>query len=130
MRVDPGQEPLRIDKFMLDRVEKISRNRLQNAIRAGAVLVNEGQVKPNYKVRPNDHIVLLIPQHPDSGSGIAGEDIPIHVVYEDEDLMVINKEAGMVVHPGIGNYSGTLVNALKFYLGNSDLPNQRRESTG
>lgn len=106
----------------MDRVEKLSRNRLQLGIKAGAVTVNDKSVKPNYRVRPNDRIVLLIPRHPDAQPSLSPEDIPLDIIYEDEDVLVLNKAAGMVVHPGVGNHSGTLVNALLHHLGSSDLP--------
>ncbi len=122
VRVDPKQQPMRIDKFLLDRTEKISRNKIQNGINSGAITVNGEQIKSNYKVRPHDLIVLLAPRHPDVGLHVQGEDIPLDVVYEDADLMVIDKPAGMVVHPGIGNHSGTLVNALIHHMGNDTLP--------
>lgn len=113
--VDKGQSLVRIDKFLTTRIENASRNRVQNAIDAGNVLVNEQPVKSSYKVKPNDTIVIVMPYQRRS-TEVIPENIPINIVYEDEDIMVINKEAGMVVHPGHGNYSGTLVNAVCYHL--------------
>ncbi len=120
--VDKGQEPMRIDKFLMGRIEKVSRNRVQSAIKSGAILVNEKQIKSNYKVRPEDTIRLLLPKDPSEQHEIGPEDIPINVVYEDESVLVLNKQAGLVVHPGIGNYTGTLVNALVHHFQRTDLP--------
>lgn len=120
--VDPGQKPLRLDKFLLDKLLRISRSKIQNAIEAGAVLVDESEVKSNHKVRPGERIKVILPEPPKTSEGVEPEDIPLNIVYEDPHLMVVHKPAGMVVHPGIGNRSGTLVNALAFYLRNSDLP--------
>ncbi len=120
--VDPGQSPLRIDKFLLDRMQYLSRNRIQSAIKAGAVVVNEREVKPNYRVRPGDVIQVVIPKQPGEGIKVIPEDIPLNVVYEDEDLLVINKPAGLVVHPGVGNWRGTLVNALAYHFRDLELP--------
>jgi 23S rRNA pseudouridine1911/1915/1917 synthase len=108
---DPGQNLLRIDKFLVNRIENISRNRIQNAASAGNILVNDIPVKSNYRVRPND-VVTIVMAHPPREIELIPEDIPVDVIYEDEHLVIVNKEAGMVVHPGHGNYSGTLVNAL------------------
>jgi len=110
-----GQEPLRIDKFLMNRIEGATRNKVQQAIEAERVLVNEHAIKSNYKVRPDDKIVIYETYLPDS-SEIVPEDIPFNIIYEDDDVMVVNKEAGMVVHPGSGNPGGTLVNAVAFYL--------------
>lgn len=115
IHVDKGQELLRIDKFLMTRIEGATRNKLQQAIDAGLVLVNQQPVKANYKVRPLDEIVLYSEDSPESFD-IVPEDIPLHIVYEDDDLMVIDKPAGMVVHPGCGNYRGTLVNGVAFRL--------------
>ncbi len=112
---DKRQEPLRIDKFMMHRVEGATRNKMQNAIDEGFVLVNDNVVKSNYKVKAGDTIVLFETRRPESQE-IVPENIPLNIFYEDETLMIINKPAGMVVHPGCGNYSGTLVNALSYYL--------------
>ncbi len=113
--VDPGQEPLRIDKFLMARIMNATRNKLQQATKAGNVLVNEKVVKSNYRVRPNDKIAIVL-TYPKRDTTIYGEDIPLDVVYEDKDLIIINKQSGLVVHPGHGNFSGTLLNGLKFYF--------------
>ncbi len=118
--VDKGQSPLRIDRFLSDKMYNISRNRIQNAADAGSILVNEKPVKSNYKVRPNDTVSIVLP-HPPRDKEIEPENIPLDIVYEDEDLLVVNKAAGMVVHPGFGNFSGTLVHALLYYLGKHPL---------
>ncbi|MCB0706170.1 MAG: RluA family pseudouridine synthase [Saprospiraceae bacterium] len=120
--VDPGQEQLRIDKFIFDKMSGVTRNRIQQAIRAGSVLVNEKTIKPNYRVRPNDVIQVVVPRPPRDSDGLRPEDIPLNIHYEDDDILIVNKEAGMVVHPGIGNHSGTLVNALAYHYGKNDLP--------
>ncbi len=117
--VDPGQGALRIDKFLFHKLENVSRTKIQNAANAGNILVNNFSVKPNYKVKPGDEISIVLP-HPPRVLEIIPENIPIHIVYEDDDIIVVNKEAGMVVHPGHGNYTGTLVNALTWHL--KDLP--------
>ena len=110
-----GQEPLRIDKFLMNRIEGATRNKIQQAIEGERVLVNDHPVKANYKVRPNDKIVIYETSLPES-TEIVPENIPLKIVYEDADLMVIEKVAGMVVHPGSGNPSGTLVNAVAWHL--------------
>ena len=117
--VDRGQASMRIDKFLTHRMEGISRSKVQAAAEAGCILVNKRAVKSNYKVKPLDDISVVF-AHPKYETTIIPQDIPFHVVYEDDDLIVIDKQAGMVVHPGHGNYSGTLVNALTFYF--MDLP--------
>ncbi|RCH56483.1 RNA pseudouridine synthase [Mucilaginibacter hurinus] len=109
--VDKGQSLLRIDKFLMVRVENASRNRIQNAIELGNVLVNDKTVKSSYKVKPLDVISVVLP-HPPRDTEVYPEDLPLNIVYEDDDVLVVNKEAGMVVHPGYNNYTGTLVNAL------------------
>jgi 23S rRNA pseudouridine1911/1915/1917 synthase len=118
-RVDPGQSLLRIDKYLTDRIENTSRTRVQNAANAGNILVNNNQVKPNYKVKSGDLIQVVLPSPPREIELIP-ENIPINIVYEDEDVLVVNKEPGMVVHPAYGNYTGTLVNALMWHF--RDLP--------
>ncbi|MFN4122794.1 MAG: RluA family pseudouridine synthase [Flavobacteriales bacterium] len=110
---DKGQELLRIDKFLMNRVENTSRSKIQAAAEAGNIHVNGKPVKSNYKVKPHDEITVVF-AHPPRDREIIPENIPINIVYEDEQLVVINKEAGMVVHPGYGNYSGTLVNAVMY----------------
>jgi 23S rRNA pseudouridine1911/1915/1917 synthase len=114
---DEGQVPLRIDKFLFDHMQHSSRNRIQKAADAGFVHVNGRPVKSNYKVRPGDVITLML-DRPHYDTTIEAEDIPLDVVYEDDQLMVINKPAGLVVHPGCGNFSGTLVNAVAWHLRN------------
>jgi 23S rRNA pseudouridine1911/1915/1917 synthase len=113
--VDKGQAPLRIDKFLMNRVENASRNRIQNAIELGNVLVNDKTVKPSYKVKPLDVISVVLP-HPPRDTEVYPEDIPLNIVYEDDDVLVVNKPAGLVVHPGYNNYTGTLVNGLVFHF--------------
>lgn len=113
--VDIGQEPLRIDKYMLEKLQHSSRNRIQRAADAGFVHVNDRPVKRNYRVRPGDVVTLML-DRPRHDTSIEAEDIPLDVVYEDSQLMVVNKPAGLVVHPGVGNFTGTLVNALAWHL--------------
>lgn len=117
--VDKGQSLLRLDKFLMIRIENTSRNRIQNAIDAGNVLVNDKIAKASYKVKPLDVISMVLP-HPPRDTEVYPEDIPIDIVYEDDDVILVNKKAGMVVHPGFNNYSGTLVNALVHHV--SQLP--------
>ena len=118
--VDAGQAPLRIDKYILEHQQHTTRNRIQKAADAGFIHVNDRPVKSNYKVRPGDVITLMLdrPRHDNS---IEPEDIPLDIVYEDDELMVVNKKAGMVVHPGAGNFHGTLINAVAWHL--KDNPN-------
>jgi 23S rRNA pseudouridine1911/1915/1917 synthase len=118
-KADPGQSLLRIDKFLSDRLENTSRTRIQNAANAGNILVNNNQVKPNYKVKPGDIVQVVLPTPPREIE-LAAENIPINIIYEDADVLVVNKEPGMVVHPAYGNYTGTLVNALMWHF--RDLP--------
>ena len=113
--VDKGQSLLRLDKFLMARVENSSRNRIQNAIDAENVLVNGKPIKASYKVKPFDEISIVLP-HPPRDTEVYPEDIPIEIIYEDDDVILVNKNAGMVVHPGFGNWSGTLVNALVFHF--------------
>jgi 23S rRNA pseudouridine1911/1915/1917 synthase len=115
LEIDKGQEPLRIDKFLMTRVEGATRNKIQQAIENEMVLVNDKPVKTNYKVKPFDKIVVYDDRHPET-SDIIPENIPLVIAYEDDDLMIINKPAGMVVHPGSGNPNGTLVNGVAYYL--------------
>ena len=115
-RADDGQEPLRIDKFLVNRIEKASRNKLREAIDANHVQVNGKPVKASYKVKPGDMINVLVDKEPNELKVIP-QDIPIDIVYEDEDILLVNKHAGMVVHPGFGNYDGTLLNALAYHFG-------------
>ena len=112
---DRGQGMLRLDKFLTTRLENTSRNRIQAAADAGNILVNGKPAKSSYKVKPLDQISIVLP-YPPRELEIIAENIPLNIVYEDADLIVVNKEAGMVVHPGHGNYTGTLVNALTYHL--------------
>ena len=118
-KADPGQSLLRIDKFLSDRLENSSRTRIQNAANAGNILVNNNAVKPNYRIKPGDIVQVVLPTPPREIELIP-ENIPLNIVYEDDDVLVVNKEPGMVVHPAYGNYTGTLVNALMWHF--RDLP--------
>ncbi len=113
--VDPGQTPIRVDKYLMGKVENVSRNRIQNAAKAGTILVNDKAVKSNYKVKPKD-VISVVMTHPPREVEILPEDIPVDIIYEDDDIIVINKAAGMVVHPGYNNYTGTLLNAMAFHI--------------
>ncbi|SHF60483.1 RluA family pseudouridine synthase [Dysgonomonas macrotermitis] len=115
---DKGQGLLRVDKFITCRIEGISRNRIQSAADAGCILANGTPVKSNYKVKPND-VISIVMDRPKREIEIIPEDLPIDIIYEDADLMVINKQPGLVVHPGHGNYTGTLVNAIAWHLKDS-----------
>lgn len=112
---DRGQELLRVDKFLVDHLPNISRNRIQQAAEAECILVNGRPVKSNYRVKPGD-VVTVVMDRPRYENEIIAEDIPLDIVYEDDTLLVVNKPAGLVVHPGHGNYTGTLVNALAWHL--------------
>jgi len=114
-KVDAGQQPLRIDKWVQQRLENASRNKVQQAIDAGFLTVNGKQIKSNYKIKPGDEIILLRFINPEY-TEIKAENIPLNIVYEDDDVMVINKEPNMVVHPGVGNYTGTLLNGIAYHL--------------
>ena len=122
-----GQEPLRVDKFLMNFIENATRNKIQQAIKAGNVLVNENVVKANYKVKAKD-VVRVVLAHPPHENLLVAEDIPIDIIYEDNEVIVVNKSAGMVVHPGHGNYSGTLVNALIYHIEN--LPKNSNDRPG
>jgi 23S rRNA pseudouridine1911/1915/1917 synthase len=113
--VDKGQSLLRIDKFLMHRVENASRNRIQNAIDLGNVLVNDKPIKSSYKVKPLDVISVVLP-HPPRDTEVYPENIALDIVYEDDDVLIVNKPAGMVVHPGYNNYTGTLVNGLVYHF--------------
>lgn len=126
--VPKGQGLMRIDKYLQLQIPNISRNKLQNAADSGQVLVNETAVKSNYKVKPDD-VIRIVLSHPPFEHKIIPEDIPLDIVYEDEALVVINKPPGLVVHPGHGNYTGTLVNALAYHYGNR-LPLNSSERPG
>lgn len=116
---EPGQSLMRVDKFLFARLENTSRTRIQNAANAGNILVNNKPVKPNYRVKPGDVIQVVLPTPPREIELIP-ENIPLNIVYEDDDVIVVNKNAGMVVHPAYGNYTGTLVNALMWHF--RDIP--------
>jgi 23S rRNA pseudouridine1911/1915/1917 synthase len=113
--IDKGQEPLRIDKFLMGRIEGATRNKLQRGINAGMVLVNGKAVKQNYKIKPFDQVVVYSDMTPES-TDVVPEPMDLNIMYEDDDLMVLYKPAGMVVHPGSGNYTGTLLNGVSYYL--------------
>ncbi len=115
LTVDKGQEPVRIDKFLLARMEGGTRNKLQQGIEKGLVLVNQQPVKSNYKIRPGDQITMYSDSNPEL-TEIIPEELPLDIRYEDQEILVLYKPAGMVVHPGSGNYSGTLVNGVSWYL--------------
>ncbi len=124
---DLGQEPLRVDKYLMNRVENATRNKIQKAAKEGSIFVNDVVVKSNYKVKGGDTVRVFF-THPPHENLLVGEDIPIKIVFEDDDLIVVNKAAGMVVHPGHGNYSGTLINALVFHFDN--LPQNEQQRPG
>ncbi len=117
---DAGQKPIRVDKYLSDKMLKTTRSRIQQAAEAGFIFVNDKAVKSNYRVKPLDVISLQL-RRPKREIEIIAEDIPLDIIYEDNDLLVVNKPAGLVVHPGHGNYTGTLLNALAYYL--KDDPN-------
>lgn len=120
-KADPGQEIIRIDKFLIDRVPNTSRNKIQCSAKNGNIHVNGKAVKQNYKVKPADEIAIVLP-YPIREITIIPQNIPIEIAYEDEDLLVVNKPSNMVVHPGYGNYKDTLVNALVYYIDNLPKP--------
>lgn len=122
-----GQEPLRVDKFLMNFIENATRNKIQLAIKAGNVLVNENVVKSNYKVKSKD-VVRVVLAHPPHENLLVPENIPLDIVFEDDEVIVVNKPAGMVVHPGHGNYSGTLVNGLIYHF--KHLPRNSNERPG
>jgi len=122
-----GQEPLRVDKFLMNFIEGSTRNKVQQAAKAGNVLVNDVAVKSNHKVKPND-IVRIVLAYPPAENLLVAENIPLDIIYEDDTVIVVNKPAGMVVHPGHGNYSGTLVNGLIYHIEN--LPTNSNERPG
>src|SRR6056297_280188 len=123
----PGQKPLRVDKFLMNFIENATRNKIQKAAKTGNIYVNEEQVKQNYKVKAGD-VVQVMFEHPPYEFLLTPENIPLDIVYEDDTLLVVNKPAGMVVHPGHGNYSGTLINALVYHFEN--LPNNSSDRPG
>ncbi|MFV0573444.1 MAG: RluA family pseudouridine synthase [Xanthomarina gelatinilytica] len=124
---EKGQQPLRIDKYLMNFIENATRNKIQAAAKNGSIYVNDVPVKSNYKVKPFDVIRVLF-EHPPYENLLTPENISLNIVYEDDDLLVVNKEAGMVVHPGHGNYSGTLINALIYHFDN--LPNNSSNRPG
>lgn len=124
---DKGQNPLRVDKYLMNLIEKATRNKIQKAAKAGNIHVNGSAVKSNYKVKPGDVVTVLF-EHPPYEYLLVPEDIPIDIVYEDNDVLVVNKPAGMVVHPGHGNYSGTLLNALTYHF--ESLPKNSSDRPG
>ena len=115
--VDKGQALMRLDKFLMDRLPNASRNKIQGAIKAETIQVNHKPIKASYKVKPADIITITLATPP-RDTDVVPEDIPINIIYEDDALMLVNKEAGMVVHPAYSNYTGTLVNALVYYFNN------------
>jgi 23S rRNA pseudouridine1911/1915/1917 synthase len=122
-----GQIPLRVDKFLMNFIENATRNKIQQAAKAGNILVNDQPAKSNHKVKPKD-VVRVVLTHPPHENLLVAEDIPLDIVYEDKEVIVLNKPAGMVVHPGHGNYSGTLVNGLIHHIEN--LPTNSNERPG
>jgi len=124
---DPGQELLRIDKFLMDRLPGTSRNKIQNAAKNGNILVNGVIVKPNYRIKPHDEVTIVLP-YPIREIELIPQDIPLEIVYEDDQLVIVNKPSNMVVHPGYGNYTGTMVNALVYHFDN--LPHRIQDYFG
>ena len=122
--VDPGQQPVRIDKFLTDKLPKVSRNRVQNGLKKGTIRVDGAVVKANHKLSPGERITVEIPRYRPEGEDGAPvpQDIPLDIRYEDDAVMVVHKPPGMVVHPAVGHRDGTLVNALTYHLGREDLP--------
>ena len=118
IKVDPRQVSERIDKFLLTKTEKLSRNRIQNAIKKGHVTVNGVAIKTNYKIRPNDLIEITFKKEYEDSVPPIPQEIPLNIVYEDDYVLVVNKPPGLVVHPGVAHYSGTLVNALAYHFKN------------
>jgi 23S rRNA pseudouridine1911/1915/1917 synthase len=124
---DLGQEPLRVDKFLMNRIENATRNKIQQAATAGSIFVNEIAVKSNYRIKGGD-IVRVLLDYPPHDDLLIPEDIPIDIIYEDQTLLVLNKPAGLVVHPGHGNYKGTLINGLLYHFGK--LPKNKNNRPG
>lgn len=120
-----GQDPLRVDKFLMNFIENATRNKIQQAAKSGNIWVNDIPVKQNYKVKAGDEVRVMF-EHPPYEFLLTPEDIPLDIVYEDSALLVVNKPAGMVVHPGHGNYSGTLINALAHHLGQMPMNSNER----
>ena len=126
---DKGQTPMRLDKFLTVRMEHCSRNRIQAAADSGNILVNGKPAKSSYKVKPLDRIQIVLP-YPRRETELVAENIPLDIPYEDEHLLIVNKPAGMVVHPGVGNYTGTLVNALMYHLNAQGIPAEEQNRAG
>ena len=124
---DLGQEPLRVDKFLMNRIENATRNKIQQAATAGSIFVNEIAVKSNYRIKGGDMVRVLL-DYPPHDDLLIPEDIPIDIIYEDQTLLVVNKPAGLVVHPGHGNYKGTLINGLLYHFGK--LPKNKNNRPG
>ncbi|MBQ2525503.1 MAG: RluA family pseudouridine synthase, partial [Bacteroidales bacterium] len=129
LNVDPGQTPMRVDKYMACHLEDTSRHRVQNAIKSGYVRVNDKVAKANVIVRPGDVIRFVMP-YERHGFEVLPEIIPLNIVYEDDDFLIVNKPAGMVVHPGHGHFDGTLINALAYHLGISQGPDAEDDRMG
>jgi 23S rRNA pseudouridine1911/1915/1917 synthase len=119
LKIDKGQEPMRIDKFLVARIEGATRNKIQQALHAGMITVNGKTVTPNHKIKPADEVIVFSEEHPDT-TDIIPEPMPLDIVYEDDQVLVINKPAGLVVHPGSGNYTGTIVNGVAWHLQQND----------
>jgi 23S rRNA pseudouridine1911/1915/1917 synthase len=126
-KADLGQESVRIDKYLLDRLPNTSRNKIQSAAKNGSVVVNGSPVKSNYKIKPQDDVAIVLP-YPVREIELIAQDIPLDILYEDDDVIIINKPPNMVVHPGYGNYTGTLVNALVYHF--DHLPERKSDYFG
>ena len=126
-KADKGQDPLRVDKFLMNRIENSTRNKIQQAAKDGNVFVNGKTVKQNYKVKAEDEVKVMF-EHPPYEFLLTPENIPLDIIYEDDTVLIVNKQPGMVVHPGHGNYSGTLINALIYHFDN--LPNNSSDRPG
>ena len=124
---DPGQEVVRIDKFLMDRIPNTSRSKIQIAAKNGNILVDDVKVKQNYKIKPLDKISIVLP-YPVRELELIPEEIPLDIIFEDDDVIVVNKQSNMVVHPGYGNYTGTLVNGLVYHIEN--LPSKTQDYFG
>lgn len=124
---DKGQEVLRVDKFLMDKIPNTTRNKIQTAAKNGNILVNGEKIKQNYKVKPKDEISIVLP-YPVRNLELIPENIPLEIEYEDDEVIIVNKPANMVVHPGYGNYSGTLVNGLVYHF--DQLPNKPNDYYG
>lgn len=129
IEVDKGQQLLRIDKFLINRLENVSRTKIHDAAVAGNILVNNQAVKPNYKVKPGD-VISIVMSYPPREIELIPQDIPLEIVFEDNELIVVNKKPGMVVHPGYGNYTGTMVNALAYHFENLPIFNSNELRPG